>query len=262
MEFIKSKDNPGIKALCALNSMKKEREKTGLFICEGPKLASDALRSGFIMQELYLTDKALLKYDDIAQELIENSPHSRLITEEISKKISATEAPQGIYAVYKRLDNTACGVKIISGGKYILLAGIQDPGNLGTIIRTAEALGITALYTDKTCPELFSPKVLRASMGGVFRLPVQENCDFLGLTADMRDCGIKVYATAIENNAASVTEVSFERGAAVMIGNEGSGLTEEQISYCDESLMIPMGEQAESLNAAAAATIFIWEMTK
>lgn len=146
-------------------------------------------------------------------------------------------------------------------GVYLLLENIQDPGNLGTILRTSEAMGIDAVLLSQGCTDTFSPKVVRASMGAVFRLPVISSLDMADAVTTLKDKGISVYA-AVAKDGVDITKLKLSHSAAAVIGNEGNGLTDETIAACTAKATVNMRGRAESLNAAAAATVIIWEMTK
>ena len=260
MELLTSRGNSRIMELESLLKRKKSREPA-LFACEGARLCEDAVRAGLVPQAVYLTEKAQTRYPGAAALLIKTAHTSYTLCETLAERISDTENPQGVFAVFKRLDNHAQVVKIVRDGKYLLLAGLQDPGNVGTILRTAEAFGLDGVFFDENCPDLYAPKVLRASMGGVFRLK-HERCDMYAAIAMLRENKVPVYAAAMTADAVPLHAGFLAGGAAVLIGNEGAGLPDDLISCCTSSCIIPMPGTAESLNAATAAAIFAWEMRK
>ena len=148
------------------------------------------------------------------------------------------------------------------GGSCAVLEDLQDPGNLGTILRTAEALGIGRVVLLGDCCDPLSPKALRASMGAVFRLGLSLEPSRQGLFSRLRGEGFRLLASVPDSAALPVTEVDFSQGpCAVFIGNEGNGLSQETIAQC-QRVTIPMAGRAESLNASAAATILLWEMAR
>lgn len=148
------------------------------------------------------------------------------------------------------------------GGSCAVLEDLQDPGNLGTILRTAEALGIGRVVLLGDCCDPLSPKALRASMGAVFRLGLSLERSRQGLFSRLRGEGFRLLASVPDSAALPVTEVDFSQGpCAVFIGNEGNGLSQETIAQC-QRVTIPMAGRAESLNASAAATILLWEMAR
>jgi len=261
MELLTSRKNPRIIELEALLMRKKGRDRT-LFACEGARLCEDAVRAGLAPEAVYITGKAQARYPDTAALLMKTTRAAYMIDEPLALRISDTESPQGIFAVFKKLDNTAQVVTIVRDGKYLLLAGLQDPGNLGTILRAAEAFGLDGVFLDRDCPDIYAPKVLRASMGGVFRLKHECVSDLKETIANLRENGIAVWAAALTEHAIPLRPGLLTGGAAVLIGNEGAGLPDELISCCKGACVIAMKGAAESLNAAAAAVIFMWEMAK
>ena len=152
-------------------------------------------------------------------------------------------------------------IDVLPQGWYLLLHQVRDPGNLGGILRTAATLGISAAFLCE-CAELYSPKVLRASMGGIFRLPVVTVDDMAGQIQTLRRLSVEVYAAAIRQGACNPGCLSGQGGKAVLIGNEGTGLPDELIQACDSCVAIPMKGGSESLNAAMAAGILMWEMLR
>ena len=172
--------------------------------------------------------------------------------------MSDTEHTQGVFAVCHMPEQKK---KLHSSGRYLVLCQLQDPGNMGMILRTCDAMGVEMVLVTECC-EIYSPKVIRATMGSVFRVPVLEFSSRELLKQELDQTGIISYASVPSEQAVPLTECSFRNGCAVWIGNEGNGLPEDMITSCQEKITIPMKGGAESLNAAMAAGIFIWEMTK
>lgn len=268
LEIINSRENTGVKKLARLVSSKKERDRQGLFVCEGARLCLDGLRSGHRPLEVYTTARARGKYSELFR-LVEAAEKACQITEEIAAKVTDTTTPQGVLAVFKKLDNWKTTDTIKSGAgdfgesrKFVLLSQVQDPGNLGSVMRSCEAFGVDGLLLSSGCADVYSPKALRASMGGVFRLPVAVDVEMREEIAALRALGVKVYAAALQEGAISVRNCDFSGSSAIVIGNEGSGLAEEIAEACTGAVVIPMAGQAESLNAGVAAGILIWEMAE
>ena len=155
-----------------------------------------------------------------------------------------------------------CAEALDTDGQYLALCGLQDPGNVGTIIRTAEAMGLTGLILAGSCPDIYSPKVLRSTMGSVFRLPIRVAGDEALLLQEARAAGVKSYAAALHRQACLLPGTGLGPGSLVLIGNEGNGLPDAVVQACDAPLMIQMPGRAESLNAAMAAGIIAWEMAR
>jgi len=228
------------------------RRAQGLFFLEGFRLCADALSSGYEPEILFATQAAQRKYP-IEHENI------TLISESVAQKLADTQSPQGIFGLF-RLREQPVGLRreAIAPPRVIALENLQDPANLGAAARTAEALGLGGLIVSGGC-DVYHPKALRASMGALLRLCVTQVDD---LPEFLHAMELPCYAAVPEQDAIPVQRCDFSNGAVVVIGNEGSGLSAEAIEACEHRLTIPMAGQGESLNAAAAATIIIWEMMK
>jgi TrmH family RNA methyltransferase len=236
---ITSADNEKIKEYIKLAKHKKYRNERGLFVLEGERLISDAVKSGVIPVRIFCTEK-----------FSGNFTNPFIITEAIAERIGETKSTQGIFAVCEKPKaNPICSDKVL------VLAGLQDPGNIGTIIRTADAMGITDIIAANTA-DIFSPKCTRAAMGSLFHVNITvTNSPFEFLQ------GYTVYA-AVVGDAADVRTVDFPAKSAVIIGNEANGIPEEILVESDMRITINMPGNAESLNAAAAAAILIWELRR
>lgn len=184
--------------------------------------------------------------------MLKISQKSVVITEEISEYISDTKTPQGMFA--------AAGAREWSiaqnSRRIVVLDGVQDPGNVGTIFRTAEAFGFDGAVLLGACADVYSPKTLRASMGSALRFPFVR-CGAKELRGLLGECVI--YAAMLDSTASKLGNIDFAERCAVMIGSEGSGISPEAAAVCDEKLYIPING-AESLNAAIAAAVIMWEM--
>ena len=238
-----------------------ERKKSGLFFLEGLRLCCDAVRSGVPICEVFVTDDALSRYGEELRPLLESGNEVYGITEEIAHKLADTKNPQGVFCIAKRLDKFHNMDKINYNGIYIAAENLQTPGNLGAVARTAEALGLDGLIVSGGC-DIFNPKAQRAAMGSLLRLPVYEIAE---LPAFLRECaekGVATYAAVPDADALPVTQMDRTGGLVCVIGNEGNGLSEEVIRACRSAVTIPMKGRAESLNAAAAASVIMWEMVR
>jgi TrmH family RNA methyltransferase len=263
-----SADNGKIKQYVKLSAQKKYRDETGLFTLEGERLVKDAIKSGFIPEILFTTEA-------LAEAFLPLSPH--IITETIAKKISETKSLQGVFAVCKKpgyirgtfenrgvLENQDILEGVLEnhnplelGGQVLVLAGIADPGNMGTILRTADALGITVIAFNST--DIFAPKVVRASMGSIFRVKLIETDENHAFEL-LKD--FTVFAAVTDSGAQKLGSFGFPARSAVIIGNEANGIPEHIINRADISITIEMNGNAESLNAASAASIIMWELHK
>ena len=261
MRRISAKDNRLIKHISKLSKSSKYRVQSSEFIAEGARLCEDAFLSDCDIALLIISDFARGHYSSTIKRLENKARNSYIVSDSLFSKISDTKNPQGILCVIKTLDNPTLFDKIKSNGKFLALDNIQDPSNLGTILRTAEAVGIDGVILSSDCCDIYSPKVVRGSMGAVFRLPCRVTetiADFLNSHKD-----IVSYAAVVSSNAQKLTEIDFtENTVCAVIGNEANGLKQSTLDACSCSFTIPMKGRAESLNASVAASIIMWEMVK
>ncbi|MCD7755714.1 MAG: RNA methyltransferase [Firmicutes bacterium] len=244
---ITSRKNPQLQRIRRLLSSRKEREESGLFAADGVKLLQEAVRYWPGLETVILSD-------GVEAPVPEGVACIR-VPEEIMQWLSPMQTPQGALFVCRLPENGA----FCPRRGMLLLDGIQDPGNLGTILRTADALGIPAALLEG-CADPFSPKTVRASMGAVFRsVPVQTT--WAHVQDRCRCMGIPIAVTAFSPGAKDIRLADVGE-MAVVIGSEGQGVRTEILENADVSLTIPMTAHCESLNAAAAAAIVMWQMTK
>lgn len=262
---ITSRQNPVIRRAAALSRSGEERRAQGKFLCEGARLCRDAVLSGLSVETCFYTAPAAQKYGDYLAPLLTACGESYEIEEHVAVLLSSTKAPQGVFCVCQVPDTLGRAFAKAEPAQpsLLVLENLQDPGNLGTVLRTAEALGVEEVVLLGECCDPLSPKVLRASMGAVFRVGLCLEREPEKLCKLLKDHGYTLHAAVPDRGAAQITAVDFTAGKhAVFIGNEGNGLTEETIALCHDSVTIPMGGRAESLNASAAATILLWEMRR
>ncbi|MCH5349754.1 MAG: RNA methyltransferase [Oscillospiraceae bacterium] len=256
MQHITSKDNPNIKLYRKLASGKKHRRETGLFVLEGIRLISDAVKENAKLHSVFITESCLEKMQGEALDF----QNTYIISEELAESMADTGSTQGVFAICEAHCKVPASDTIKSGGKYILLHSVQDPGNLGTIIRTADAVGVDGVFLAECC-DLYNPKVIRSTMGSIFRLNVSE-VRFDEVFPLFKERGVRTYAAVIDSDAVSLTDCDFSEGGAVLIGNEGNGLPRKVSDSCDVRLTIKMQGNVNSLNAAMAAGIIMWELEK
>ena len=260
MQIVTSKDNPQIKNAVKLKKSAKHRRQSGCFIAEGARVCVDAVLSGAEIVTLFVTESARKKNPEAYESISGCAQNVCLVTPELFSVISDTQNPQGFLCVIKTLDKSSDFDTIKIGGKFLALDNVQDPNNLGTILRSAEAFGVNGVVMSSDCCDVFNPKVVRGSMGAVFRVPV--------LTVDSLSAWfidnpqLNTYAAVVDSSAEKVTEICFQEPCAVVVGNEGNGIRPETASSCRHKITIPMNGKAESLNASVAAAILIWEMVK
>lgn len=260
MKHITAKDNPTLKFIQKLLKSAKFRRESSAFVCEGKRLCEDALLSGCEIISLIVSYTALDKYSDLTEKISQKSEEAIVLPDSLYAKISDTKTPQGILCVIKTLDNPSLFDKIKCNGKFLALDNIQDPVNLGTILRTAEAFGIDGIILSSDCCDIYSPKVVRGSMGAVFRLSYTIVDSVESFLNSYRD--INSFAAVVDRNAEKLTDISFDGSCVVCIGNEGNGLRRSVIGACGKAFTIPMNGRAESLNAAIASSVIMWEMVK
>lgn len=250
MEYVTSRQNSAVQHIKKLASNRKYRRQSGEFLCEGPKMWSEAMRWGWVVSTLLTSEESILRE-------WEGTPaRSLLVSPELLSYAADTQTPQKLLFTCRIPDMP----EALPGERFLVLDGVQDPGNVGTIWRTADAFGADALVLLPGCADPWSPKVVRATMGACFRLPVIP-CALEQLTALLSDKCIPLYATALRADTQDIRSVDLSR-AAVVIGSEGAGVSEQVLAGCEKTLKIPMRERCESLNAAIAAGIVLWESWK
>ena len=256
MILITSPDNEKIKAATLLRDSAAQRRSSGLCFVEGLRLCADAAASGRLRCVFVTEESANAEPEKI--DGICAASESFLITERVAKKLSDTQNPQGIFALCDT-SGLLRDAQDIPAGRYIAAERVCDPGNLGTIIRTAEALGADGMILSAGCADAFSPKVLRASMGGALRLPLYSAQELSAVLAGLSENGFECLAAMAHSAAADVRQVKPVGSFVLVIGNEAVGITPETGAVCS-AVTIPMSGGAESLNAASAASILLWEL--
>lgn len=261
MEYteITSRQNTTLKHLARLAREKKYRLATGEMVCEGEKMLYEAISSGtqiktILMRSGTAPDAAAL---DLLHKAQAQGAALFVAEERLFALASDVEAAQWlIFSCVRPVQQTVDFSKV---RRAVLLDGLQDPGNLGTILRTADAFALDLVVLCEGCTDPTAPKVVRATMGAAFRQKVCQ-MPLADAIEALHQQKIPVYAAALEPDSVPVQD--FPECAAVIIGNEGNGVTQAALTLCDEKIVIPMAGRAESLNAGVAAAILIWEMTK
>jgi len=245
MERITSRKNPLLQQVRRLLTSKKERENAGLFVADGTKLLEEAVKWYDGLDTVIVSDGVSAKVPE----------HVRVVTvpEDVMASVSPMEAPQGALFLCRMPEKKSFSP--MPG--MLLLDGIQDPGNLGTILRSADALQIPVALLEG-CADPYNHKTVRASMGAVFRTPVQQTT-WQEAAAKCANAKIPVAVTALSDRAMDIREARVAQ-MAVVIGSEGRGVREEILRQADQELIIPMNPRCESLNAAIAAAIVMWQM--
>lgn len=259
MISIDSVSNERIKSAVKIASSAKTRRQTGMFFLEGLRLCRDAAVTGYEIESFFVSARAYEKFPEDADFIAEKSKRSFIISELVENKLALTQTSQGFFCLC-RMEEDMSEKDIDYSGKYIALENIQDPANLGAVCRTAEALGIKGVIAEGGC-DIYSPKAQRAAMGSLLRLPVIR-CESLRDTlCELKENGMKLYATTPDFSAEKITDSDMTGGVVCVIGNEANGVSDEVFAVC-KRVTIPMLGRAESLNASMAAAITMWEMMR
>ena len=247
MEKLTSRKNPLIAHLRLLGADRAYRRSCGEFLCDGVKLLREAL--------LWHAEITAVLWAEAPDPSLEIHAPAYQVPRELLDYVSPLKSAAGVVFSVRMGTQTPA-----APGRTLVLETIQDPGNLGTILRTANALNMDTVILTGDCADVYNPKTVRATMGAVFRqrfyeMPLEELADYL------RAHGLRLYGAALSDSAVSIRELALEQ-AAVAIGSEGRGLSPELLEKCDGQLIIPMDPRCESLNAAVAAAIVMWELTR
>ena len=242
--MITSTSNAQIKELAKLQKKSRLRDEKGIFLVEGPRMTEEIPAER--IEKVYASESFAKKNKEFLEKL--QAP-VELLTDTVFAYVSDTKTPQGILAIVKRLNYTM---------NDLMQDNLQDPGNLGTIFRTAEAAGVTGILLSKDCVDVYNPKVIRSTMGAVFRMPFLYVEDFPEKIKELQKERIKTYAAHLRGENA-YDEEDYTTGCAFLIGNEGNGLRDEVADCADCLIRIPMEGEAESLNAAVAAAVLMFE---
>lgn len=249
METITSRANPLMTHIRKLSSSGSYRRQQGELLCDSPKLLHEALLWKAEVCTVLCTEPDELPPLDEAIRCVQ-------VPQEVMASVSPMKTPQGVLFTC-RLPRKTLPEKL-TGKHYMVLDGVQDPGNVGTIWRTADAFACDGLLLLSGCADPYSPKTVRASMGAVFRCPVWQ-CSVQELRGLLVNSRLPLYGAALREDTLDVRDADYSR-AALAIGSEGRGLSDEVLALCDKTIRIPMSERCESLNAAIAATVLLWEV--
>ena len=259
--IITSVKNEQVRALKKLE-LRKYREETGSFFMEGPHGVAEGLQNGAVL--LRLVVDAGMAEDEECSRLIDIATAAGVPVTELStavfKYVCDTETPQGVGGVFALPAPFDVGVN--KGDCLLLLENLQNPGNMGTILRTADAAGFAGVICSKGCVDVFNPKTVRSTSGSLFRLPVlQSRKNGPEAAAELRSHGFKVIAAHPRGGISYICE-DFGGKVCIVIGNEANGISREMLDCCDETVTIPMPGGAESLNASVAAALMIYEAAR
>lgn len=244
--------NNRIKELIALRDKSKARKEAGMYIVEGPKMCEEAPVD--MVVDTFVTHKCLE-----SNRTWLDKRNYEVVEERVYEKLSDTKTPQGVMSVIRQ-PKYSLDEMVKEGNLYVILEDIQDPGNMGTIVRTAEGAGVAGIIMTKGCVDIFNPKTIRSTMGSVYRVPFVYVDDIAEAIAKVKGAGISIYAAHLKGEQ-YYDEIKYER-AAFLIGNEGNGLKDETAAMADTYIKIPMSGQVESLNAAVATSVLMYEHSR
>lgn len=257
--MISSTANVHVKQAAALGKKAKFRRETGLFVVEGPRMVGELPKER--IQAVYATEKFLSSPEN--RDMVKGLK-TETVTEEVLKAMSDTQSPQGILALVRQYEYSL--EDILKAGErqmplLMILETLQDPGNLGTILRAGEGAGVTGIIMDRETADIYNPKVIRSTMGSVFRVPFVYVDDLKGTLALLKSRGVRLFAAHLKGQA-FYDQADYGGPSGFLIGNEAAGLSEETAQLADQYVKIPMAGKVESLNAAIAASILMFEAAR
>lgn len=256
--MISSKSNSQVKQAAALTKKAGYRKETGLFVVEGIKMFTELPKDR--VHGVYVTEK-FLEHPG-GRDLLKGVRRVELVTEEVLKAMSDTQTPQGILALVKQYAYRIEDILTVPEPAHIIiLETIQDPGNLGTILRAGEGAGITGVIMNRSTADIYNPKTIRSTMGSIYRVPFVYVDDLHGAITLLKNQNIHLYAAHLAGKK-DYDEEDYQGASGFLIGNEANGLKEETAGLADSYIRIPMQGQVESLNAAVASSILMFETAR
>ncbi|MBE5988853.1 MAG: RNA methyltransferase [Paenibacillaceae bacterium] len=255
--MITSSANGKVKQVMNLIKKAKARNESGLFVAEGLRIFKEIPRDQI---DSIFVSESFLKEEE-RKHLIDGMKYE-VLTDEVFQVMSDTKTPQGILALVKQHAYTPEDLIRVPGSAFLMiLENIQDPGNLGTIIRAGEGAGITGVLMNSTTADIYNPKVIRSTMGSVFRVPFAYTDDLTASILQLKKKGIKLYAAHLDGRN-NYEKEDYTVDTGFLIGNEANGLTEDTAGLADAYIKIPMMGSVESLNAAVAASVLMFETAR
>lgn len=254
--MITSSSNQQMKNITALIKKAKHRKEQGLFVVEGRKMFEEVPAEW--LDKVYVSESFL---EEEGTDLLLKGKDYEVVSDSVFKSVSDTQTPQGIMCLVRMPQYELSA--LLQGDKTHLLVveSIQDPGNLGTMLRTGEGAGITGLIMNQTTVDLFNPKTIRSTMGSIYRVPFYVTKDLGETIEEIKKSGVSVYAAHLKGKM-QYDEPNYSKGTAFLIGNEGNGLSDEIADRADTYIRIPMEGQVESLNAAISASLLMYETNR
>lgn len=263
--MITSATNGRIKWVVSLMEKARMRRKEHKYVIEGVRMFLEAPADA--ITEVYVSETFLKRagvkgsQEEACMQRVK-MPHAEVldVSDDVFRKLSDTVNPQGILAVMRMTETVP--EQMLAGKRaplFMILENLQDPGNLGTVLRTAEGAGCDGIILSRDCVDLYNPKVIRSTMGAIFRVPFFYTDNLTETMGKLKEKGVCIYAAALEERAAAYDTYSYKEATAFLVGNEGNGLTQEAIDAAGKTCYIPMEGKVESLNASVAAAILMYE---
>ena len=252
--MITSTSNVQMKQITALLKKSKERKEQKAFVIEGRKMFEEICQEKSRVIKAYFSD-SYVKEQYAGREL-PDVPYE-IVADSVYDAMAETVTPQGVLAIVK-MPEYSLQEMIAAAGTLVLLENLRDPGNLGTIIRTAEAAGVSGVILSKESVDVYNPKVIRSTMGAVYRVPFFYAEDFMELLQSLRKQDVRLLAAHLKGQK-TFDKADYTGKVGILIGNEANGLSEEAAELADEKVLIPMAGSVESLNAAVAAALLMYE---
>ena len=258
--MITSASNPRVKSLINLVQKAKARREKDVFITEGVKMFQEAETDR--IKEVYVSESFYENSNEKGEvkEKLEQCNYE-ILSDELFKKVSDTQTPQGVLCVMKQYHYSLEELFQKENPVFLILEDIQDPGNLGTMVRTAEGAGVDGIIMTKGTVDIYNPKTIRSTMGSIYRMPFIYTEDLLSVMKELQQRNVKLYAAHLKGDK-FYHQLDFKGRTAFLIGNEGNGLKDETAAAADVYMKIPMEGKVESLNAAVASVILMYEAAR
>ena len=269
-EVLKSRKNPLVMWAAGLKE-KKNREHEGCFLAEGEKLLKEAFSAHLPIKNILIAESKKEHFIALLSTLVNEKNVSdvtvNILDDGCFEKISTEKAPQGVITIVKHLDFfEKCTIiynnDTVREERILMLYSMQDPGNLGSVIRSAVAFGVDRIVMSENSVDVYNPKAVRSAMGSLFRVKISLVENLRETIQAFREGGRRVFAAELSENAVSLNDLAVNKSDIFLIGNEGHGIPQDIASACSGSVYIPISKATESLNASVAAAIFMWETVK
>lgn len=257
--MISSTSNGQVKQVINLLNKAKSRRENKVFVVEGVKMVLEAPKDR--LEKIYVSESFMESHKNGLDGIQWDNPKVEVVSDHVFKQMSDTKTPQGIMAIIKMQESSLS--EIVGGENAFVMVceDLQDPGNLGTIIRTGEGAGISGVILTKNTVDIYNPKTIRSTMGSVYRVPFLYTDNLEEMIAQMKLLGVKVYAAHLNGNNSYAKE-NYSNKCAFLIGNEGNGLKDETAALADRLIRIPMEGEVESLNAAISSAVIMYEVNR